>query len=116
AKFVAGEILRHGKVRRSYIGLAGQNVRLPRRFVRHHGLATESGVRIVSIEPDSPARAAGLLTGDIIVAFDGNPVESIDDLHRRLTADRIGIASRIDVLRGTVLRTFTVTPSERPSG
>jgi S1-C subfamily serine protease len=115
AKFVAGEILRHGKVRRSYIGLAGQNVRLPRRFVRHHNLAGESGVRIASIEPDSPARAAGLLTGDIIVAFEGAPVDGIDDLHRRLTADRIGVTSRLDVLRGTVLKTFRIAPSERPS-
>jgi S1-C subfamily serine protease len=115
AKFVAGEILRHGKVRRSYIGLAGQNVRLPRRFVRHHNLAGESGVRIASIEPDSPARAAGLITGDIIVAFEGAPVDGIDDLHRRLTADRIGVTSRLDVLRGTVLKTFRIAPSERPS-
>ena len=115
AKFVAGEILRHGKVRRSYIGLAGQNVRLPRRFVRFHGLAGESGVRVASIEPDSPARAAGLLTGDIVVAFEGTAIDGIDDLHRHLTADRIGVASRIDVLRGTALKSFTVAPSERPS-
>jgi S1-C subfamily serine protease len=72
-------------------------------------------VRIASIEPASPARAAGLITGDIIVAFEGAPVDGIDDLHRRLTADRIGVTSRLDVLRGTVLKTFRIAPSERPS-
>jgi S1-C subfamily serine protease len=115
ARFVAGEILRQGKVRRSYIGLAGQNVRLPRRFVRHHNLGGESGVRIASIEPNSPARESGLLTGDIVVAFEGAAIDGIDELHRRLTADRIGVPSTLDVLRGTALKSFTVAPSERPS-
>ncbi len=113
AAFVVGEILRHGKVRRSVIGVAGQNVRLPRRFVRFHGLAGEGGVRIASLEPNSPAAAAGLLPGDVLVRVEGAAIHGIDDLHRWLTAERIGVASTVDALRGTELRSFSVIPQER---
>lgn len=101
AKFVAGRLIRDGKVRRSYIGVAGQNVPLPRRVTRFHKLTTESGILVVSTEPDSPARRAGLLQGDIIIGFDSHPVTGIDDLHRLLTQERVGVRSSLTILRRT---------------
>jgi S1-C subfamily serine protease len=113
AGVVAAEILRHGKVRRATIGLAGQNVGLPRRLVRHLALGHETGVAVVSTEDGSPAAAAGLRSGDVIVALDDIPVAGIDDLHRLLTAARIGLPARLMVVRGTELLTMEVTPRER---
>src|SRR6202171_3185701 len=80
AKFVASRLIRDGRVSRSYIGLAGQNVPLPRRIVRYYNLAVETGILVVSFEGDSPARNAGVLMGDIIVGLDDNPIAGIDDL------------------------------------
>src|ERR1700738_400346 len=85
AKFVASRLIRDGRVSRSYIGLAGQNVPLPRRIVRYYNLAVETGILVVSFEGDSPARNAGVLMGDIIVGLDDNPIAGIDDLHKLLT-------------------------------
>src|SRR5213593_3958458 len=84
ARFVASLLIRDGRIRRSYIGLAGQNVPLPRRIVRFYHLAVESGILIVSFENDSPARKGGLREGDIIVGFDDHPTAGIDDLHKLL--------------------------------
>lgn len=116
AKFVAGRLIRDGKVSRSYIGLAGQNVPLPRRIVRYYGLAVESGIMVVSTEGKSPARKAGVLEGDIIVGFDDQPIAGIDDLHRRLTEERIGRSSRLVVIRRTERLTLEVVPEESLSG
>jgi S1-C subfamily serine protease len=110
AKFVASRLIRDGKVSRSYIGLAGQNVPLPRRIVRFYHLAVESGIMIVSYEGDSPARKAGLLEGDIIIGFDDHPVAGIDDLHKLLTEERIGRTSTINVIRRTERLTFEIVP------
>src|SRR5436853_6397617 len=85
AKHVAGWLIKEGKIRRSYIGLAGQDVKLHRRVVRHYNLPVESGVLALSIEPDSPAQFAGLREGDVVVEFSGHPVASIDALHKLLT-------------------------------
>jgi S1-C subfamily serine protease len=85
AKFVASRLIRDGHVRRSFIGIAGQNVPLPRRVVRYYNLPVESGILVVSFEKDSPARHAGLLQGDIIIGFGNHPIGGIDDLHRLLT-------------------------------
>src|SRR6266498_87655 len=78
AKFVASRLIRDGKVSRSYIGLAGQNVPLPRRVVRYYNLPVESGIMIISYDMNSPARKAGALEGDIIVGFDDRPIAGID--------------------------------------
>ena len=112
AKFVASRLIRDGKVSRSYIGLAGQNVPLPRRIVRYYNLPVESGILVVSYEVDSPAREAGLLEGDIIIGLDDHPIAGIDDLHRLLTEERIGHRSELTVIRRTDKLVLEVTPEE----
>jgi S1-C subfamily serine protease len=112
AKFVASRLIRDGKVSRSYIGLAGQNVSLPRRLVRFYNLPVETGIFVVSAERDTPARKAGLLEGDIIVAFDGQPIAGIDDLHRLLTEERIGQKTPIVAIRRTERIILEVVPAE----
>ena len=115
AKFVASRLIRDGKVSRSYIGLAGQNVPLPRRIVRFYNLPVESGILVVSFEENSPGLKAGLREGDIIVGFDDRPIAGIDDLHKLLTEERIGHRSALKVLRGTQQLSFEVTPQESKS-
>jgi S1-C subfamily serine protease len=112
AKWVVGLLMRDGKVRRGYLGFAGQNIELPRRFVRHHQLASAAGILVVSVEPDSPARDAGLEEGDVIVAFNGEPLTGIDDLHRHLTDSAIGVSSTLTILRRTEMRAVAVVPEE----
>ncbi|HKA22982.1 MAG TPA: trypsin-like peptidase domain-containing protein [Blastocatellia bacterium] len=112
AKFVASRLIRDGKVSRSYIGLGGQNVPLPRRIVRYYDLAVESGILVVSFETNSPARNAGLREGDVIIGFDSHPTAGIDDLHKLLTEDRIGHKSSVVVIRGTEKLSFEVVPRE----
>jgi S1-C subfamily serine protease len=116
AKFVASRLIRDGKVSRSYIGLAGQNVPLPRRIVRYYNLAVESGILVVSYEGHSPARKAGVLEGDIIVGFDDHPIAGIDDLHRLLAEDRIGRKSTLVVIRRTEKLSLEVIPEESQNG
>jgi S1-C subfamily serine protease len=115
ARFVVSELLRHGNVRRSYIGVAGQTVPLPRRFVRHHNLSVESGARVMSIEPGSPAAKAGLVSGDIVVGLGVEPVTGVDALHRLMTADRIGERIPLEVLRLTRKLALTIEPTARPA-
>ena len=110
-RFVAARLMKEGRVRRSYIGVAGQNVALPRRLVLLHGLP-ESGVLVAGIEGGSPAEQASLREGDVIVALDGLPVGTIDDLHRRLTEERVGVSTPITLLRRGERVTVTVTPEE----
>ncbi len=113
-EFVAARLIRDGQVRRSYLGLAGQNVPLPRRVVRFHALERETGVRVQSTAPDGAARAAGLKPGDIIVAADGIPVGDIDALHRLLTEERVGKPLPLSVLRLPQKLEISVMPRETP--
>lgn len=99
AKYVAGLLIKDGKVRRGYLGLAGQDIPLLKQVVRFNGLEQESGVFVISVEADSPAEHAGLLDGDVIVGFCGHPVRSLDDLHHLLTQKQIGVASPLTILR-----------------
>ncbi|HEU0184764.1 MAG TPA: trypsin-like peptidase domain-containing protein [Blastocatellia bacterium] len=116
AKFVAGRLIRDGRISRSFIGLAGQNVPLPRRFVRFYDLPVESGVLVVSLESDSPARRAGLLEGDLIIGFAGRPVGGIDDLHKLLTDERVGQGAPLEVIRRTERLTLHIIPEEARGG
>jgi S1-C subfamily serine protease len=110
ARFVAARLIRDGCVRRSYIGVAAQNVPVPRALARANHAS--SGVLVTSVTARSPAEAAGLRDGDVILAFAGDAIAGIDDLHRRLTDDRIGIPSTLTILRAGHRRQLTVTPAE----
>jgi S1-C subfamily serine protease len=112
ARFVAARLIRDGRIRRSYIGLAGQTVPIPRAVARENQLAVRSGVFVVSVEPNSPAAAAGLKDGDVMLAFAGEPVTGVDDLHRLLTEDKIGEPIAITFLRSARRRKITVVPAE----
>jgi len=116
AKFVASRLIRDGKVSRSYIGLAGQNVSLPRRIVRYYDLAVESGILVVSFEGNSPARQSGVREGDIIVGFEDHPTAGIDDLHKLLSEERIGHESSLLVIRGTEKLRLKVIPEDSQNG
>lgn len=116
AKYVASLLLRHGKIRRGYIGIAGQNVPIHRRVVRYFNLAHERGVLVASVEKGSPAEQAGLRDGDIIIRFGDQPVTSIDALHKLLTERQIGIRSEIEVIRYTERLVKYIVPEEsRPA-
>ncbi|HZU76405.1 MAG TPA: PDZ domain-containing protein, partial [Dehalococcoidia bacterium] len=114
-KFVAGLLMRDGKVTRGYIGVAGQTVPLPRRVVRSYNLPVESGVLVLSVEPGSAAARAGLREGDVILALDGEAIAGVDDLHRRLTRERIGAPVPIAVLRGAERITLDIVPAPAPA-
>ncbi len=113
AKFVAGQLIKEGRVRRSYIGLEGQNVPLHRRLVRFYDLAHGSGILVQSIVPGSPAQDAGLRERDVIVGFDGHAVSGLDELHRLLTDRQVGVRSMLTILRGTEKLEIAVVPAAR---
>jgi S1-C subfamily serine protease len=115
AKFVAGRLIKEGRVRRSYVGVAGQNVPLPRRVVHFYRLPSETGLLVVSVEPGSPAASAGLRDGDVIVSFDGRDIAGIDDLHRLLTDERVGRSAPLNVIRRTEKLTLEITPEDSKS-
>jgi S1-C subfamily serine protease len=114
ARFIAARLMRDGRVRRSYIGLGGQNVPIPRAIARANQLAVSSGVLVVSVERGSPAASAGVRDGDVVMAFAGEPIAGIDDLLRHLTDDRIGAPTSLAILRGVERRLLTIVPSEKP--
>ncbi len=101
ALMVVPSLLRDGRVRRGYLGIAGQSVPLLRRVTRFHRLAQASGVLVTSVERGGPADTAGVRDGDLLVCFDELAIESLDDLHRALTDDRIGTRATLGILRGT---------------
>jgi S1-C subfamily serine protease len=113
AKFVLGELVRHGRVRRGYIGISAAQTRLPRRIRNVAGLTQESAVVVSGIEPSSPADRAGLAAGDILLGLDGQAVTGADDLIRLLTGDKIGHGMEIDLLREGTRKQLTLTPEER---
>jgi len=115
AKFVAGRMLRDGRIRRAYIGVEAQTAPLHRRLVRFYDLPQESGVIVSAVTPGSPAQRAGLREGDVIVALDGKAVAGVDDLHRLLTDAHVGVSSSLTVLRWTQKLELQVVPQEARS-
>jgi S1-C subfamily serine protease len=115
AKQVSGLLIRNGKIRRSYLGVGGQNVSIPRQLARRVGAS--SGVIVLSVEKGSPAERAGLVEGDLIIGLNLSPITSVDDLHSHLTEDKIGIATRLTLLRRGEKMVLQVSPEEnRPRG
>jgi S1-C subfamily serine protease len=114
ASFVLGELIRHGRVRRAFIGVAAQTAPIPRRFALAAGLSANTGAVLTAIDQAAPASTGGLLHGDVVVAIDDRPVTGVDDLIRLMTADLIGRWVSVDVLRLGKAKRFTVTPTERP--
>jgi S1-C subfamily serine protease len=112
ARLVAGWLIRDGRIRRSYIGVAGQNVPLHRRVIRFYDLPLETGVLVVSIEKNSPAERAGLREGDLIVAFNGQPIASVHDLHKVLVGEQIGVSATLTVIRHTEKLELPILPAE----
>jgi S1-C subfamily serine protease len=115
AKFVAACLIKDGRVRRSYIGVGGQTVPLPRWLVRTHGLPGGTGVQVRSIEAGSPAARAGLREGDVLIGLDGQAVAGVDDLHRLLTDARVGVPTSVAVLRRADHLEVQIVPEESPS-
>ena len=113
ASFVLGELVRHGRVRRAFIGIAAQQTAIPPRRRRAFDLSQEGAVMVSTVEADSAAARAGLRSGDIIVALDGETIAGADDLVRALTGDKIGRDVALDVLRRTERLTLSVVPQER---
>jgi S1-C subfamily serine protease len=115
AKFIAGWLIKEGRIRRGYIGVAGQTAPLHRRVARFYHLANESGAMVVSVEKGSPAEQSRVRPDDVIVAFNDEPIASVHDLHKKLVGDRIGTPCKLTILRRTEQLTIYVTPAEMPA-
>src|SRR6201996_4072739 len=113
AQFVLSEIIRHGYVRRAFIGVGGQTAPVPRRHAVLAGVDNTMGALLTQIEPDGPAALAGLLPGDVVIRLDGVEINGVDDLIRVLDRDRIGRTLRMDLLRLGRLREIDIHPVER---
>jgi len=113
AKFVLGELIRHGRVRRAYIGVSAQTVPVPRRYAQEFGLENKLGALVIGIETHSPAAAAGLATQDIVVKLGRETVTGVDDLVRLLDGSRVDQTVDMTVLRFGKLVELTVQPIER---
>jgi S1-C subfamily serine protease len=114
ARFVIPRLIRDGRVRRSWIGIAGQSIQLSRRRVQLSHLNAEGAVLVTEVTPEGPADRAGFRPRDIIVRIADATVVGIDDLQRLLTDELIGRTTEVIVLRDGVQRTLTVVPGERP--
>ena len=110
AKFVASRLIRDGRITRSYIGVGGQSVPMHRRVIRFYNLPVETGVLVMGVEKGSPAEAAGLRDGDVIVSYGDRAVSSVDDLHRILTEEQIGKPSDVTIIRSTEKLVKTIVP------
>ena len=111
ARLVVPQLLREGRVKRSYLGIAAQDVPLPRLLVRHYHLNASTGVLVTEVTTPSPAERAGVRDGDLLVTFGGEAIERTDDLHRLLTGERVGEAVPLELLRGTDLMRVEISPT-----
>ena len=114
AERVATQLIAYGKFRRSYIGVAGQNVSLSRWLVREHDLLENTAVLVMGVERGSPAEQAGLEEGDLIIAFDDVSIASIDELHAQLTDARVGLTTRLTIVRNGKREQLRIVPAESP--
>ncbi|MBO0939652.1 trypsin-like peptidase domain-containing protein [Fibrella sp. HMF5335] len=112
ANLVAGKLITEGRVRRGYLGIAGQLINLTERIRQYNQLSVRTGVIVASVEPDGVANNSDLQQGDIIVAYNDRPVATVDDLHLILTDVTIGRPAQITILRNGRKQIATVTPGE----
>lgn len=112
ASWVLSQLLKHGRVKRGYLGILGGTRRLDRRLVRFLNLTNELAVELQSVDSEGPAARAGMAPGDLIIAIADTEVKSVDDLHRFLTDWPVGKSVRISAIRGRDRREFTVIPGE----
>jgi S1-C subfamily serine protease len=115
ANFVLGELVRHARVRRAFIGIAAQQIAIPRRLRHAAGLTQESAVLAANVEAGSPADRAGVKMRDIILALDGTAITGGDDLIRVLAGDKIGRKLEIEILRNGAIQKLPLVPEERAS-
>lgn len=113
AQFIASSLIRRGVVRRSYIGVQAQTAPLNRVIARHYDLQNATGALVLAPEPGSAAAKAGLQEGDVIVALEGEPVEGVDVLHRLLSEERIGVNTKLTLLRGSKKLEIVLVPDVR---
>jgi len=113
AKFIAAKLIKDGKIKRSYIGIAGQDVPIHRRIVHYYNLPVNKSIMVISIEKISPASEAGIKEGDRIIEFNNKPISCIDDLHKMLTETQVNIKAGIKILRGTEILNLEIVPQER---
>ncbi len=114
AHFVVQQLVAHGKLRRAYLGVAGQNVELPKSIIRQCDLLQDSAVLVVSVEPGSPAERAGVQEGDLLVGLADYPLVGVDDLHRLLGEHHIGRRTELSLVRGGSNFSLQVVPAETP--
>jgi S1-C subfamily serine protease len=112
ARLVATALIRHGRVRRAYLGISGAATPIGRQLSLALGLGVESGIRVLEVTPNSPARRAGIREGDILVALDGAGLATLSDLQRALTAERVGASTLVTVVRRGERVALSITPEE----
>ena len=116
ALLVLTQILQHGRVRRAAIGIHGQQTAIPRHIARHADLSQPSGVRVMEVQPDSPAARAGIRSGDLLIVIDGETVTGIDDLLRVLDHRKVGQTTSFELLRRGERMILPLVPLERRNG
>jgi len=114
ARWVTGQIIKDGRVRRAHLGISGIQRPIHRRLVRFHQLPAETGVAVVTVLPGSSAERAGLRKNDVIVSLNGSPITCIDDLQRILGRTRLGSPLLLGVLRETERIDLTARATESP--
>jgi S1-C subfamily serine protease len=112
AKYIAGWLIKEGVIRRSYIGVGGQTAKIHRRVVRHFNLPVETGMLVLNVESGSPAHRAGLREGDIVINFAGHAIAGIDDLHKHLSGEQVGVRSALTIIRHTERLTLEIVPED----
>jgi len=112
AKWIASQLIREGRVRRSYLGVSGQTIVLDRRLIVRYRLRSSTGVMVTEVQPDSAAASAGLKPGDVIILIGNNPIASPDDLQLVLSRHPVGVPLAIDVIRSRERFTFEAFPTE----
>src|SRR5262249_20181179 len=115
AAWVADALIKDGRTRRGYLGVAGQRVALPSRLMKDHGLSRDTGMMIMGVERNSPGQAAGLRERDVVIAFNGQPVSGVDDMHRILSTHDVGVKSTLTLIRGGKKLELEIVPDEMSS-